>query len=129
LPVDGSSRPQAGETYTYIVSPYSAKRPQYHPLDELPPAVGRFEQNVWWEQPLWWGGIVRDLHWRYNGDQPVIVSSLEASQEWWLLETPVGEILYDPSSEQPPVKWLRGELGALITWERIYWFKLLAILP
>jgi hypothetical protein len=120
---------QAGVTHTYIVSPYWTERPQYHALDELPPAVGRFEQHVWWEQALWWGGIVRDLHWHYKGDQSVIVTSLEASKEWWLLETPAGEILYDPSSEDPPVKRRGGELGAFVTWEQIYWFRLLAILP
>jgi hypothetical protein len=101
---------QAGETYTYIVSPYWTTRPQYHPLDELPQAVGRFEHNVWWEQPLWWGGIVRDLHWRLPIDLPVIASALEASKEWWLLETPVGEILYNPLADAS-ARWTPRRIG------------------
>jgi hypothetical protein len=71
---------QAGETYTYIVSPYWTTRPQYHPLDDLPPAVGRFGQNIWWEAPLWWGGIVRDLHWHYKGDQPLTLCPAAAGR-------------------------------------------------
>jgi hypothetical protein len=83
---------------------------------------------VWWEQPLWWGGIVRDLHWHYKEDQSVIATSLKASQEWWLLQTPAGEMLYNPLADAS-ARRTRGELGALVTWEQIYWFGLLAIFP
>jgi hypothetical protein len=58
----------------------------------------------------------------------VVASVLEPTQAWWLLETPAGDILYDPSSD-PSVKWFRAELGALVTWERVDVFRLLAILP
>ena len=119
---------QVGTTSTCIVSPYWATRPQYHSLETLPPAVGRFERQVWWQQPIWWGGIVRDLHWHSPLDQAAVVSALDPTQEWWLLETPAGEILFDLSSEDLAVKWARGELGALVTWEQVYWFRLLAIL-
>jgi hypothetical protein len=118
---------QAGTPHTYVVSPLWATRPQYHPLEALPPGVGRHEQQVGWEQPLWWGGIVRDLHWHCPVDWQVVVSALEPTQEWWLLETYAGEILYDPSAD-PSVTWFRGELGALVTWEQVDVFRLLAIL-
>ena len=118
---------QAGMPHTYVVSPFWATRPQYYALEALPAAVGRFEQQVWWEQPLWWGGIVRDLHWHRPIDWPVVVNALEPEQEWWLLETPAGDILYDPSRD-PSVAWFRGELGALVTWEQVDAFRLLAIL-
>jgi hypothetical protein len=45
-----------------------------------------------------------------------------------LFETPTGEIVYNPLADAS-AKWTRGELAALITWEQIYWFELLAILP
>ena len=118
---------QEGAAYTYVVSPYWATPPQYYPLDALPSAVGRFEQHVWWEQPLWWGGIVRDLHWHCPVEWHVLASALEPTREWWLLETPVGESIYDPAPES--ARWPRGELGALITWEQVRWFRLHAILP
>jgi hypothetical protein len=120
-------RLQDGATYAYVISPYWATDPQYYPLDGLPPAVGRFDEHVWWEQPLWWGGIVRDLHWQCPIDWHVLASSLEPTREWWLLETPAGQILYDPSHHS--ARWPRGEVGALITWEDVRWFKLHAILP
>jgi hypothetical protein len=100
-----------GTTSTYVVSPYWAKRPQYHSVETLPPAVGRFERQVWWEQPIWWGGLVRDLHWRGPLDEQVVVSALAAPQAWGLLETPAGEILYDPFAVDPAVKWAQGEVG------------------
>src|SRR5262249_53196572 len=55
---------QAGVSHAYVVSPLWATRPQYYPLEALPSAIGHYEQQVWWEQPLWWGGIVRDPHWQ-----------------------------------------------------------------
>src|SRR5260221_5756 len=42
---------QAATPHPYVVSPLWATRPQYHPLEALPPAVSRYEQQVWWEQP------------------------------------------------------------------------------
>ena len=87
---------RVGTMSTYVVSPYWATRPQYHSVEALPPTVGRFERQVWWEEPIWWGGLVRDLQWHGPLDEQAVVSALEATQEWWLLETPAGEILYDP---------------------------------
>ena len=120
-------RLQAGTSHTYVVSPLWATRPQYYPVEALPPIVGRFEQQVWWEQPLWWGGIVRDVQWHCPVDWHVVVSALEPAQAWWLLETAAGDILYDPAAD-PSVRWFRGELGAVVTWERVDVFRLLAIL-
>ena len=37
------------------------------------------------------------------------------------------DILYDPAAD-PSVKWFRGELGAVVTWEHIDVFRLLAVL-
>jgi hypothetical protein len=38
---------QAATPHTYVVSPLWATCPQYYPLEALPPAVSRYEQQVW----------------------------------------------------------------------------------
>jgi hypothetical protein len=119
---------RVGAASTYIVSPYWATRPQYHSVELLPSAVGRFERQVWWEEPIWWGGLVRDLHWHGRSTSRWWSARWRRRRSGGSWRRLRARSSTTPSSEDPAVKWVRGELGALVTWEQVYWFQLLAIL-
>jgi hypothetical protein len=119
---------QIGTAYTFVLEPHwGGVHPVYYAPTDLPPVVGRYGEDVWWEAPLWWGGILRDVRWTPPTQWSTLASDLDPEQAWWLLETPAGAILYDPSVQLR--RWPHPEGGALIVWESIRWFQLHAILP
>jgi hypothetical protein len=118
---------QAGTAYTFVLEPSWAACPVDYPPDDLPSVVDRFDEDVWWEAPMWWGGILRDLRWTLPARWSAVASDLDPEQAWWLLETPAGALLYNPSAQA--TKWPHPQRGALMVWEFIRWCRLHAILP
>lgn len=107
--------------YTFVVTPFLYDPPRTYVSGQLPPGVGSADGAVWWEQPIWWAGIVRELGWRPPALVDALATRLEPSQSWTLLETPAGDMLWKSDSD------LR--VGDLIEWPEVRWFKPLAILP
>jgi hypothetical protein len=112
---------QPGATYTFVVKPFLYDLPRIFTANNPPPGIGAAGTQVWWERPLWWGGIVRELAWHTPADLPVLASHLDPARTWTVLETPAGMMLDTPDPDR--------RIGDIVVWDELRWFKPLAILP
>jgi len=88
----------SGATYNFLAPPFLYDYPQYFTSGRLPNGVGGFGEEVWWEHPIWWAGIVRARAWRPSDDFGALASHLRPSHVWKVLESPVDDILWKPDS-------------------------------